>query len=276
MYKYDIRMCAFVVRYSHTMIPFPKPIIVKEETGNKGVFEIEELYPGYGATIGNSLRRVLLSSLEGAAVTRAKIKGVAHEFSTIPGIAEDVIAIILNLKQMRFKMYGMEPQTATLRIKGEKEIRGSDFKLPSQLELINKDIVIAHRTLKGGEFEMELKIERGIGYVPVLEQKKEKTEIGTLALDGIFTPVKNVSFKVEHMRVGEKTDFDRVILEVETDGTMRPALAVQTAIEILQKHFERIGEGLKDIKEEEPKEEKKAPKEKAEKKPVKKKETKQK
>jgi len=263
MYKYDIRMCAFVVRYSHTMIPFPKPIIVKEETGNKGVFEIEELYPGYGATIGNSLRRVLLSSLEGAAVTRAKIKGVAHEFSTIPGIAEDVIAIILNLKQMRFKMYGMEPQTATLRIKGE-------------LELINKDIVIAHRTLKGGEFEMELKIERGIGYVPVLEQKKEKTEIGTLALDGIFTPVKNVSFKVEHMRVGEKTDFDRVILEVETDGTMRPALAVQTAIEILQKHFERIGEGLKDIKEEEPKEEKKAPKEKAEKKPVKKKETKQK
>lgn len=244
------------------MIPFPKPIAIKEEKGNKGVFEIEELYPGYGATIGNSLRRVLLSSLEGAAVTQAKIKGVSHEFSTIPGIAEDVITIILNLKQMRFKMYGTEPQQATLKIKGEKEIRGSDFKLPSQLELMNKDIVIAHRTEKSGEFEMELQIERGIGYVPVSELKKEKNEIGTLALDGIFTPVQNVSFRVEHMRVGEKTDFDRVILEVETDGTMRPSRAVQTAVEILQKHFERIGEGLKDIKEEEPKEEKKAPKEK--------------
>ena len=258
------------------MIPFPKPVIVKEETGNKGVFEIEELYPGYGATMGNSLRRVLLSSLQGAAVTRAKIKGVAHEFSTVPGIAEDVLTIMLNLKLMRFKMYGDEPQTATLKVKGEKEIRGSDFKLPSQLELINKDIVIAHRTEKSGEFEMELQIERGIGYVPVLEQKKEKNEIGTLALDGIFTPVQNVSFKVEHMRVGEKTDFDRVLLEVETDGTMRPALAVKTAIEILQKHFERIGEGLKDVKEEEPKVEKKVPKEKAEKKTPKKKAAKKK
>src|SRR3989338_4187214 len=261
------------------MIPFPKPIVIKEEKGNKGVFEIEELYPGYGATIGNSLRRVLLSSLEGAAVTQAKIKGVSHEFSTIPGIAEDVITIILNLKQMRFKMYGTEPQTATLKVKGEKEIRGSDFKLPSQLELINKDLVIAHQTLKSGEFEMELRIERGIGYVPVAEQKKEKGEIGVLPLDGIFTPVQSVSFKVEHMRVGDKTDFDRVLLEVETDGSMRPAIAVQTAIEILGKHFERIGEGLKDVKEEEPKEAlrpssgqaKKAPKEKAEKKTPKKK-----
>lgn len=246
------------------MIPFPKPVVIKEEKGNKGAFEIEELYPGYGATIGNSLRRVLLSSLEGAAVTQAKIKGVAHEFSTIPGIAEDIITIMLNLKQMRFKMYGTEPQVATLKIKGEKEIRGSDFKLPSQVELINKDIVIAHRTEKAGEFEMELQIERGIGYVPVSESKKEKSEIGTLPIDGIFTPVQNVSFKVEHMRVGEKTDFDRVILEVETDGTTRPARAVQTAIEILQKHFERIGEGLQDVKEEEPikKETKKAPREK--------------
>ena len=264
------------------MIPFPKPVTIKEEAGNKGVFEIEELYPGYGATIGNSLRRVLLSSLEGAAVTQAKIKGVAHEFSTIPGIAEDVITIMLNLKQMRFKMYGTEPQSASLKIRGEKEIRGSDFKLSSQLELVNKDIVIAHRTEKSGEFEMELQIERGVGYVPVLQQKKEKSEIGTLPLDGIFTPVQNVSFRVEHMRVGEKTDFDRVILEVETDGTMRPAIAVQTAIEILQKHFERIGEGLKDVKEDlpaqagEPKGVKKAPKEKKEKKPSKKKEAKKK
>ena len=246
------------------MISFPKPIKIKEEAENKGVFEIEELYPGYGVTVGNSLRRVLLSSLEGAAVTRVKIKGVSHEFSTIPGVLEDVITIILNIKQMRFKMYGDEPQLATLKVKGEKEIRGSDFKLPSQLELINKDIVIAHLTQKSAEFEMELQIEKGIGYVQVTEQRTGKMDIGTLALDAIFTPAKNVSFKVEHMRVGEKTDFDRVVLEVETDGTMRPSKAVQTAVEILRKHFEVIGEGLKDVKEEKPakNEEKKAPKKK--------------
>lgn len=252
------------------MISFPKPIKIKEETLEKGVFEIEELYPGYGMTLGNSLRRVLLSSLQGAAVTQARIKGVSHEFSTIPGVLEDVITIILNLKQMRFKMYGDEPQQATLKVKGEKEIRGSDFKLPSQLELINKDIVIAHLTQKSAEFEMELQIEKGIGYVPVAEQKTGKMDIGTLALDAIFTPIKNVSFTVEHMRVGEKTDFDRVVLEVETDGTMRPALAVLTAVEILRKHFEVIGEGL-EVAEEEPKEEKKAPREKKRKKAVKKK-----
>lgn len=260
------------------MISFPKPIKIKEETPTKGVFEIEELYPGYGTTFSNSLRRVLLSSLEGAAVTQVKIKGVSHEFSTLPGVLEDVIAILLAIKQMRFKMYGQDPQSAFLKVKGEKEVRGSDFKLASQLELINKDIVIAHCTQKSAELEMELKIEKGIGYVPVAEQKKEKVDIGTLPLDAIFTPVKNVSFKVEHMRVGEKTDFDRVILEVETDGTMRPALAVQTAVEILQKHFEVIGEGLRDLKEEEPakKETKKAPKEKKEKKPAKKKTAKKK
>jgi len=260
------------------MISFPKPIKIKEETDNKGVFEIEELYPGYGMTLGNSLRRVLISSLEGAAVTQVKIKGVSHEFSTIPGVLEDVITILLQVKQMRFKMYGSDPQSAFLKVKGEKEVRGSDFKLPSQLELINKDIVLAHCTQKGGEFEMELQIEKGIGYVPVAEQRKEKVDIGTLALDAIFTPAKNVSFRVEHMRVGEKTDFDRIVLEVETDGTMRPSIAVQTAVEILRKHFEVIGEGLKDVKEEElpSKEAKKAPKEKKEKKPAKKKEGKKK
>ncbi len=260
------------------MISFPKPIKIKEETGERGVFEIEELYPGYGMTLGNSLRRVLLSSLGGAAVTQVKIKGVSHEFSTMPGVLEDVITILLQVKQMRFKMYGDEAQLAFVKAKGEKEIRGSDFKLPSQLELINKDIVIAHCTQKSAEFEMELQVEKGIGYVPVAEQKKGKMAIGTLALDAIFSPAKNVSFKVEHMRVGEKTDFDRVVLEIETDGTMRPSKALQTAVEILRKHFEVIGEGLKDVKEEEPakKEVKKAPKEKKEKKPAKKKEGKKK
>lgn len=234
------------------MISFPKPIKIKEETAERGVFEIEELYPGYGMTLGNSLRRILLSSLEGAAVTKARIKGVSHEFSTIPGVLEDIVTILLYVKQMRFKMYGTEPQLTTVKMKGEKEIRGSDFKLPSQLELINKDIVIAHLTQKSAEFEMELQVERGIGYVPVAEQRKEKMDIGTLALDAIFSPAKNVSFKVEHMRVGERTDFEKVVLEIETDGTMRPARAVLTAVEILRKHFDVIGEGLTDIKEEEP------------------------
>jgi len=146
------------------MISLPKkPKIIKEEK-NKAIFEIEALYPGYGVTIGNSLRRVLLSSLDGAAVTQVKIKGVSHEFSTIPGVLEDTIMIMLNLKQLRFKIFSDEPQRATLKIKGEKKVKASDFKISSQLELANKDAHIATLTDKKSELEMEIQIEKGIGY----------------------------------------------------------------------------------------------------------------
>lgn len=228
------------------MPTLPKqPKIVKKEGENKAVFEIEALYPGYGVTIGNSLRRVLLSSLPGAAVTQVKIKGVQHEFSTIQGVLEDVITIILNLKQMRFKIYTEEPQKAVLKIKGEKEVRGSDFKCSSQVELVNKSCHIAALTNKSAELEMEIQIEKGVGYSPRETRKKDKLEIGVIPLDAVFTPIKRVSFGVENMRVGERTDFDRLNLEIETDGTITPETAFTQASENLVRQFSLFAEAFR-------------------------------
>lgn len=227
------------------MIPLPlKPKIV-EKKGNWAKFEIEALYPGYGVTIGNSLRRVLLSSLEGAAVTQMKIKGVSHEFSTIPGVLEDVIQIMLNLKKLRFKMLTQEPLKATLKVKGEKKVKGSDFELPSQLELVNKDCHIATLTDKKAELEMEIQIEKGVGYLARERRKKEKMAIGAILVDAIFTPIKRVAFSVENMRVGERTDFDRLFLEIETDGIISPEEAFFQASEILVSHFSLFQETFK-------------------------------
>ncbi|MDD2696707.1 MAG: DNA-directed RNA polymerase subunit alpha [Candidatus Pacebacteria bacterium] len=228
------------------MINLPNPPKIVKKEGNKALFEIEALYPGYGVTIGNSLRRVLLSSLEGAAVTQMKIKGVSHEFSTIAGITEDVITIMLNLKQLRFKLFNTsEPQKATLKVRGEKEVKGSDFELSSQVELINKNCHIATLTTKSSELEMEIQIEKGIGYSPREGRTKEKLEIGAIPLDAIFTPVKRVSYRIENMRVGERTDYDRLFLEVETDGVISPEEAMLQSSEILVNHFSLLAETLK-------------------------------
>lgn len=236
------------------MIPLPVQPKIIEKKGNKTIFQIEGLYPGYGVTLGNSLRRVLLSSLEGVAITQIKIKGVQHEFSTIPGALEDVITIMLNLKQLRFRLFSNEPQKAILKVKGEKEVKASDFKLPSQVELINKNAHIATLTAKSAEIEIEIQIEKGIGYSPKELRRKEKLGIGEIPLDAIFTPVKRVSYRTENMRVGERTDFDRLFLEIETDGTIFPEDALQRASEILVKHFSLVAESFKKI--EKPKEEK--------------------
>jgi DNA-directed RNA polymerase subunit alpha len=226
------------------MIPLPqKPKIIKEEK-NKAVFEIEALYPGYGVTIGNALRRVLLSSLEGAAVTQMKIKGVSHEFSTIPGVLEDVVTIMLNLKQLRFRMIGEEPQRAILKVKGEKEIKGADFELPAQLELVNPECHIATLTSKNASLEMEVLVEKGVGYLPRERKRKEKLEIGVIPVDAIFTPVKRVAMRTENMRVGERTDFDKLFLEIETDGTISPEEAFLKACEILINQFSFLRENL--------------------------------
>jgi DNA-directed RNA polymerase subunit alpha len=226
------------------MIPLPqKPKIIKEEK-NKAVFEIEALYPGYGVTIGNALRRVLLSSLEGAAVTQMKIKGVSHEFSTIPGVLEDVVTIMLNLKQLRFRMIGEEPQRAILKVKGEKEIKGADFELPAQLELVNPECHIATLTSKNASLEMEVLVEKGVGYLPRERKRKEKLEIGIIPVDAIFTPVKRVAMRTENMRVGERTDFDKLFLEIETDGTISPEEAFLKACEILINQFSFLRENL--------------------------------
>jgi len=229
------------------MIPLPlKPKIIKKEK-NKAIFEIESLYPGYGVTMGNSLRRVLISSLEGAAITQMKIKGVAHELSTIPGILEDVVTIMLNLKQLRFKIFSEEPQKARLLVKGEKEVKGSDFDLPAQVELVNKDCHIATLADKKSELDIEIQIEKGIGYSPREVRKKEKLEIGVISLDAIFTPIQRVAFRVENMRVGERTDFDRLFLEIETDGTISPEEAFYQASEILLSHFSLFTETFKKV-----------------------------
>jgi len=232
------------------MIPLPsQPKVIKKE-GDKATFEIEALYPGYGVTIGNSLRRVLLSSLPGAAVTQMKIKGIPHEFSTIPGILEDVILIMQNLKQLRFRIYSEEPQKAHLKVKGEKEVKGSNFELPSTVELVNKNAHLATLTAKSAELDMEIQIEKGIGYSPreagrhLPATQKERLGIGAIPLDAIFTPVKRVSYKIENMRVGERTDFDRLFLEIETDGTIAPEAAFSEALEILVKHFSLFTQAL--------------------------------
>lgn len=228
------------------MIPLPSTPIIVEKKDNSAVFKIEGLYPGYGVTIGNSLRRVLLSSLEGAAITQVKIKGAPHEFSALPGVLEDVVNILINLKQLRFKLHTDEPQKAKLSIKGEKKVNGSDFELPTQLELVSKDVHIATLTAKKSELEIEIQVERGMGYEPVEMRKRGKLDIGTIAVDAIFTPVRKVSYRVENMRVGDRTDFDRLFVDLETDGSIQPEEAVATASEILVKHLNLIGEAFKE------------------------------
>ncbi|MCX6721894.1 MAG: DNA-directed RNA polymerase subunit alpha [Candidatus Staskawiczbacteria bacterium] len=225
------------------MIPLPLPPKVIQKKKNQTVFEVEGLYPGYGVTIGNALRRTLMSSLQGAAVTEVKIKGVPHEFSTIPGVLEDAIMILLNIKNLRFTIFEGESQKVTLKVKGDNEVTGADFKCPAQIKLVNPDLHIATITDKKTELEIELNIEKGIGYVPKDQMKTKKGEIGAIAIDAIYTPIRNVNFQVENMRVGDRTDFDKLSLEIETDGTITPEEAFFEACDILIKHFNIIFEG---------------------------------
>ena len=224
------------------MLQLPEQIKAVSRDGNKGIFEISPLMAGYGATIANPLRRVLLSSLEGASVTSVKIKGVDHEFSSMPGALEDVIEIIQNVKKIRFKLHGDGPVKLTLQAKGDKEVKAEDIKLNSDIELINGDQHIVTLTDKKAEFSMEMDVEKGIGYVPVDQRQKEKLAIGVIAVDAIFSPVKMVNFKVENTRVGQKIDYNKITMEVETDGSIQPEEAVKKAAEILVDHFKLVSE----------------------------------
>jgi DNA-directed RNA polymerase subunit alpha len=210
------------------------------ETDKEGVFEIEGLYAGYGLTLGNGLRRALLSSLAGAAITQIKIKGVEHEFSTIPGVLEDVVEITLNLKKVRFRFYAAEPQILTLKVKGEKKVTAADIKTNAQVEVVNPDTHIATLTNKNAELDMEMTVEKGLGYVPVEARKIEKLPIKTIVLDAIFTPVVRVNFNIENMRVGERTDYNRLRIMIETDGSISPSNALHKACNVLKDHFEKI------------------------------------
>jgi DNA-directed RNA polymerase subunit alpha len=227
-------------------ISLPKKFIVEEEEkGKKGKVIIEPCFPGYGMTLGNALRRVLLSSLPGGAVTAAKIEGVQHEFSTIDNVSEDIVEVMLNLKQLRVKVHIDEPVVLKISKKGEGKVTAGDIETSSDAEIINKDQIIATLNSKDAKFDMEITVAKGIGYVPSEEQKdsKEKGEIGVVLVDSIFTPVVNVGLDVEATRVGQKVDYDKIVLDVETDGTITPEEAVQKAAEILASQFSWIMEG---------------------------------
>ncbi len=214
---------------SHSIILPSKPKIVKEDA-TSGVYEIDGLYPGYGHTLGNSLRRIILSSIPGAAITSLSIDGVKHEFSAIDGIKEDVIAIILNLKKTRFKLHGDDAQKATLHIKGAKSVTAKDITLPTQLEILNKDQYICESTAKDVDIAVEITVEKGLGYIPREVLQKEKADIGTIALDASFTPIRRASYEVENMRVGDRTDHNRLRIAIETDGSISPHEALEDAI----------------------------------------------
>ncbi len=206
-----------------------KPKAISEES-NKGVFEIDGLVPGYGYTLGNSLRRIILSSLSGAAVTAVKIDGVSHEFSTIEGVKEDVITILLNLKNVRFQLVGDEPVKVSFSVKGPKKVTAADINAKGAVSISNTDQYICEITSKVS-LDVELTIERGLGFVPRdAHHNKQKADIGTIFLDAIFSPIRRVSYDVEEMRVGDKTNFNRLRMTIETDGTISPREALETSV----------------------------------------------
>lgn len=239
------------------MISVPQQPKVTAIGKNHSRFEILGCFPGYGTTLGNAIRRVLLSSLEGAAARSVKIKGVSHEFTSIPGVMEDAVQILLNLKQLRFRLHGDETVRVTLKAKGEGEVKAGDLKVPSSVDIVNPDQHIATLTEKKAGFEMELEIGKGIGYVPVEAREQEEREIGMIALDAIYTPVRRVNYEVENMRVGKRTDYDKVSIEVVTDGSVTPEEAFGKAVAILVDQFSaiRIEEAIvsKDVVEKKPK-----------------------
>lgn len=221
------------------MIEIEKPkieIAEMSEDNTYGKFIVEPLERGYGTTLGNSLRRILLSSLPGAAVTSIKIQGVLHEFSTIPGVVEDVTEIILNIKSLAAIMHTNEPVTLRIEAEGQGEVTAGDIITGPEVEILNKDLHIA--TLdEDGKLYMELEMVKGRGYVPAEKNKKENHTIGVIPVDSIFTPVRKVNFKVENTRVGQITDYDKLILEVWTDGSIKPDEAASLGAKIMSEHL---------------------------------------
>ena len=209
-----------------------KPKIVSEEKFS-GSYEIDGLYPGYGHTLGNSLRRIILSSLPGSAVTSVKIAGISHEFSVIPGVKEDAITILLNLKKMRLNVVSDEPQVLSLKVKGVKEVTAGDIKISGGVEIMNPELVIANLTDKSADLDMEITVEKGLGFVSKEELQKNRVDIGHISLDAIFTPIRRASYEVENMRVGDRTDFNRLKMFIETDGTITPKEALEKSIETM-------------------------------------------
>lgn len=212
--------------------------IVPGKDERNATLVVEPCWHGYGTTLGNALRRVMLSSLPGAAVTAVKIKGASHEFTAIPGVQEDILELTLNLKSLRMRLFTDEPVRLTLSVKGEKEVTAADIKAPSDVEIVNPDLHIATLTDKKAELELEIFVGKGRGYVPVEERSKEKPELGMIAIDAIYSPVREIGYKVENVRVGQITNFDKLVMSIETDGTITPKDAVDQSLRILLDHFQ--------------------------------------
>lgn len=224
------------------MIQLPDAVRIVSTEGNKSVIEIGPLMPGFGATIANPLRRVLLSSLEGAAVTSLKIKGVEHEFGAIEGVMEDVIQIILNMKKLRFRSFSPDPVIVNLVAKKEGAVTGEAIELPTDVELINPEQFICTISGKKASLEMELTIEKGRGYVSAEQRQKDKLPIGVIAVDAVYSPVRMVNFSIDDVRVGQRIDFNKVTMEIETDGSMSPEQALKEASTILMDHFSLVSQ----------------------------------
>jgi DNA-directed RNA polymerase subunit alpha len=207
------------------------------ERPHTGVLTVEPCTPGYGTTLGNAMRRVLLSSLPGAAVTAVKIRGADHEFSTIQHVKEDALEIILNLKALRMKLFSEEPVKLSLNVKGERTVTAADFEKNADVEIINQDLVLATLTDKQATMEMEITISPGRGYRSTEDRQKDKLDLGVIGIDALYSPVLNVSYQVEATRVGEKTDYDKLLLDVETDGSTDPLDACNKAVDILLDHL---------------------------------------
>jgi len=203
---------------------------------------VEPCYYGYGTTLGNALRRVMLSSLPGAAVTAVKIDGASHEFSALDNVKEDVLEIILNLKELRMKVHSNEPVRLSLNVKGEKKVTAADIDGNSDVDIANPELVIATLTDKKAELNMEIIVEKGRGYVPVEEREEEKPELGTIAVDAVFSPVREVGYRVENARVGDVTNYDKLVMDIETDGTITPKEAVDQSVKILLDYFSLLGD----------------------------------
>ena len=217
----------------------PDKVIMLDSTDYNGKFEFRPLEPGFGLTVGNALRRILLSSLEGFAITNLRVEGVDHEFSTIKGVVEDVTEIVLNLKQVRFRRHieDTDEESVTVSVKGQKTFTAGDLgKFTSAFQVMNPDMVICNMD-ESVELNLVLHIGKGRGYVPAEENKREDAPVGTIAIDSIFTPIRNVKYEIENFRVEQRTDYEKLILDLDCDGRVHPMQALQEAAKILIHHF---------------------------------------
>jgi DNA-directed RNA polymerase subunit alpha len=218
-------------------IPLPSGLNIIDKDDKNTTVIIEPCYPGYGTTVGNALRRVLLSSIPGAAITSFKVKNILHEFSTLENVKEDVVEMILNIKKLRFKIFTDEVVLVKLSTKGKKVVSGADIEKNASIEIINPEQMICTLTSKEAEINMEFKVRRGFGYVTVEEREKEKMDVGEIMIDSLYSPIVNVGIDLENVRVGDITNYDKLILSITTDGSILGSQAVKIAADILVKHF---------------------------------------